>query len=108
MIILQLIGVRHRGKQTFNTLTIVKIQCDQWLLMLCGKVIAVASDAFSFGYIQNLSDVAFFYCQMSVMQSETVHKKGLVSIYFPPHISDSHKIPKLANILFAKKFHFLV
>jgi len=45
---------------------------------------------------------------MSVMQPETVHKQGLVSIHFPPHISDSHKTPKLANILFAKKFHILV
>lgn len=43
---------------------------------------------------------------MSVMQSEAVHKEGLVLIYFLPHVSDSHKIPKLANNLFAKTFHF--
>jgi len=50
MIILQLVRVRHRGKQTFITLTIVKIQCDQWPFMLCGRVFAVAANAFSFGY----------------------------------------------------------
>lgn len=106
MIILQLVGFRH--KETFIKITIAKIQCDQWPPMLYGKVFAVAFNVFSFGCFQKPYDVTIFYWQMSVMQSERVHKTGLVSIYFPPHISDSHKIPKLANTLFAKKFHFLV
>lgn len=106
MIILQLVGVRH--KETLITMTIVKTQCDQWPSVFCGKVFAVAFNAFSFGCFQKSYDVTFFYRQMSVMQYERVHKTGLASIYFPPHISDSHKIPKLANTLFAKKFHFLV
>lgn len=60
MIILQLVGVRHRGKETFITMTIVKIQCDQWPSVFCGKVFAVAFNAFSFGCFQKPYDVTFF------------------------------------------------
>lgn len=57
MIILQLV-VRH--KETFITMTIVKIQWDQWPPMLCEKGFAVAFNAFSFGCFQKPYDVTFF------------------------------------------------
>lgn len=58
IIILQLVGVRH--KETFIKITIVKIQCDQWPPMLCGKVFAAAFNAFSFGCFLKAYDVTFF------------------------------------------------
>lgn len=46
-------------------LTIVKIQCDQWPLMMCGGVFAVPSNAFAFGHVQKLSDATFLLANVS-------------------------------------------
>lgn len=65
LITLWLAGLRHSGKQTFIMLTIVKIQCDQWPLMMCGGVFAVPSNAFAFGHVQKLSDATFLLANVS-------------------------------------------